>query len=232
MFLGNTPLVECSHSLDGVALLNRGKTFIRYKPIIVSSRVLPHFQGVKDLQSQYKQSYLKLILREAHANGFRNCSYETHKSADLLNNDLCDIILALKDIKSVVLSPSNFPNPMPWAEWKNSPWKVQSCPHYRKFWLPRRIQEMPTIDLTWLGKGMLMLSPCYNSQWYQATIHYPKLAEIRKHYQIVLMQLTFWTRNGKSDFVVSHMEAETKWTPFRRRHFQVHFLEWKCKNFA
>ena len=52
------------------------------------------------------QNYLKLLLCEAHANGFRNFSYETHKSADLLNNDLCDIIQALKDIKSVVLSPS------------------------------------------------------------------------------------------------------------------------------
>ena len=151
--------------------------------------------------SQYKQSYLKR-LREAHANGFRNFSYETHKSADLLNNDLCDIIQALKDVKSVVLSPSKLSESHALGWMEKSPWKVQSCPHYRKFWLPRRIQEMPTIDLTWLGKGMPMWSPCYNSQWYQAKIHYPKLAEIRKHYQILLMQHTFWTRNGKSDFVV------------------------------
>ena len=27
-----------------------------------------------------------------------------------------------------------------------------------------------------------------------------------------------------------HIEAETKWTPFCRRHFQGHFLEWKCLN--
>ena len=27
-----------------------------------------------------------------------------------------------------------------------------------------------------------------------------------------------------------HIETETKWTPFRRRHFQVHFLEWRCLN--
>ena len=27
-----------------------------------------------------------------------------------------------------------------------------------------------------------------------------------------------------------HIEAETKWTPFRRRHFQVHFREWKYLN--
>ena len=27
--------------------------------------------------------------------------------------------------------------------------------------------------------------------------------------------------------VYYHIEAETKWTPFRRRHFQTHFLDWK-----
>ena len=27
-----------------------------------------------------------------------------------------------------------------------------------------------------------------------------------------------------------HIEAETKWTPFSRRHFQMHFLVWKCMN--
>ena len=28
-----------------------------------------------------------------------------------------------------------------------------------------------------------------------------------------------------------HIEAETKWPPFSRRHFQMDFLEWKCMNF-
>ena len=27
-----------------------------------------------------------------------------------------------------------------------------------------------------------------------------------------------------------HIETETKWTPFRRRHFEVHFFVWKCLN--
>ena len=26
---------------------------------------------------------------------------------------------------------------------------------------------------------------------------------------------------------IKHVEAETKWTPFSKRHFQMHFLEWK-----
>ena len=30
-----------------------------------------------------------------------------------------------------------------------------------------------------------------------------------------------------SYILVQHIEAETKWPPFRRRHFQTHFLEWK-----
>ena len=28
-----------------------------------------------------------------------------------------------------------------------------------------------------------------------------------------------------------HLVAETKWTQFSRRHFQMHFLEWKSMNF-
>ena len=31
------------------------------------------------------------------------------------------------------------------------------------------------------------------------------------------------------DFMLTH-EAETKWTPFRRRYFQMRFHEWKCFN--
>ena len=30
--------------------------------------------------------------------------------------------------------------------------------------------------------------------------------------------------------LLSHIEAKTKWKPFRRRYIQVHFLEWKCLN--
>ena len=29
-----------------------------------------------------------------------------------------------------------------------------------------------------------------------------------------------------------HIGAEKKWPPFSRRHFQIHFLEWKCRDFA
>ena len=31
-------------------------------------------------------------------------------------------------------------------------------------------------------------------------------------------------------YTPEHIEAETKWTPFRRRHLHVHFREWKCLN--
>ena len=29
-----------------------------------------------------------------------------------------------------------------------------------------------------------------------------------------------------------HIEADTKWPPFRKRRFHMRFLEWKCRNFA
>ena len=29
-----------------------------------------------------------------------------------------------------------------------------------------------------------------------------------------------------------HIKAETKLPPFRRRHFQMHFIEWDCLDFA
>ena len=30
---------------------------------------------------------------------------------------------------------------------------------------------------------------------------------------------------------VCYIEAETKWPPFSKQHFQMYFLEWKCLNF-
>ena len=30
---------------------------------------------------------------------------------------------------------------------------------------------------------------------------------------------------------LKHIEAETKWPPSSRRHFQMDFIEWKCINF-
>ena len=32
-------------------------------------------------------------------------------------------------------------------------------------------------------------------------------------------------------FACWHIKAETRWPPFRRRHFQIHFLSWKCMNY-
>ena len=52
--------------------------------------------------------------------------------------------------------------------------------------------------------------------------------QIRAFICTVLMRLkSHW---NISPVVNKHTEAETKWTPFRRRHFQMHFLEWKCTN--
>ena len=42
--------------------------------------------------------------------------------------------------------------------------------------------------------------------------------------------LTLWDVFPK-DLINKHIEANTKWPPFRRRHFQMHFLEWILLNY-
>ena len=37
--------------------------------------------------------------------------------------------------------------------------------------------------------------------------------------------------SGKFWTMALHIEAETTWPPFRRRHFEMHFLKWKFINF-
>ena len=37
-------------------------------------------------------------------------------------------------------------------------------------------------------------------------------------------------RLSHSDMNLKHIEAETKWLPFCRQHFKLHFLEWKYIN--
>ena len=53
-------------------------------------------------------------------------------------------------------------------------------------------------------------------------IHQPKISKI----SMKMTYLKFHSnRPGDNGF-----EAETKWLPFSRRHFQMHFLGWKCMN--
>ena len=72
-------------------------------------------------------------------------------------------------------------------------------------------------------------SHCLNQCW----VVINKLLSIR-------YQGTYFKRNAFINVVcktvtklfrLKHNEAETKWLPFHRRHFQMHFLEWKCLNF-
>ena len=45
---------------------------------------------------------------------------------------------------------------------------------------------------------------------------------------------TWWVKNephSLSILTLKHTEAETKWSPFHRRRFQMHFVEWKFMNF-
>ena len=48
----------------------------------------------------------------------------------------------------------------------------------------------------------------------------------------IKMQMYFMLGKSSSSWfqtsVSYHIEAKTGWTPFRRRHFHVHFLQWNC----
>ena len=46
----------------------------------------------------------------------------------------------------------------------------------------------------------------------------------------VIMEQVHWRIYAWRSNVLT-IEAETKWPPFRRRDFQIHFHEWKCMNF-
>ena len=43
-------------------------------------------------------------------------------------------------------------------------------------------------------------------------------------YQIILFRCRYI-------LCYQHIETKTEWPPFRKRNFQMHFLEWKCTNF-
>ena len=40
-----------------------------------------------------------------------------------------------------------------------------------------------------------------------------------------------WVNTLQAMGMSYHIEAETKWPPFSRQHFQMDFREWKCMNF-
>ena len=46
-----------------------------------------------------------------------------------------------------------------------------------------------------------------------------------------LTLIRYWRLKPAVNHIIQHIEAETKWPPFSRRHFQIDFLEWKHMNF-
>ena len=51
---------------------------------------------------------------------------------------------------------------------------------------------------------------------------------LQSHEQMALMMWVKVKHLHTWNTFSSHIEAEIKWPPFRRRHFQTHFLDWKC----
>ena len=64
---------------------------------------------------------------------------------------------------------------------------------------------------------------CNNDQSPHYTFTSTKLGQWPHH------QTQHWWQNWLTCH--KHIEAETKWPTFRRRHFQAYFIQWKCLNF-
>ena len=96
---------------------------------------------------------------------------------------------------------------------------------YRKVQHPKWYQSLDTICKTKTLSGLYhyWLTSILKSKYlsvYEAILC--KILHLKIPLQLYLLNET----------CTSHwnIEAETKWTTFRRRHFQMHFLEWKCLN--
>ena len=83
----------------------------------------------------------------------------------------------------------------------------------------RKHQSSASLGLMRGNHRWLVDSP-HDGQWHRKCFHLMTSSKIR--ISILLISFYNWSRNN----------AETTWPPFRRRHFQMHFLEWECMNFA
>ena len=103
--------------------------------------------------------------------------------------------------------------------------KLQWCNHWSlrmdKSFHPTLYNEWNHISM--LGLKLICVSiigPCFKIK--------PILNSYWTSHRIVKVTLTpLVLRPGR----IQLLEADTKWPPFRRRHFQWHFLEWKYMNF-
>ena len=74
-----------------------------------------------------------------------------------------------------------------------------------------------------LNNSMIIMNTCYYEKY---TIQFDKRTPLKARcYGSVWGNKIHWSMERHE-----HIEAEIKWTSFRRRYFQMHFLEWKCLN--
>ena len=87
----------------------------------------------------------------------------------------------------------------------------------------------------WCGALMFSLICTWINSW----VNNGEAGDLRHHhthYDVTVMwscdRLLIYSISHRicTQFVVLCFKAETKWPPFSRLHFQMHFLEWKCMN--
>ena len=82
-------------------------------------------------------------------------------------------------------------------------------------WDPELVKFLVTFELWYHLDSSAAITITYNAL--ESIGHAFHWRAIYRSLLGIFLILTHWGRD--------------KWTPFRRRHFQMHFLEWKCLNF-
>ena len=73
---------------------------------------------------------------------------------------------------------------------------------------------------------------------FSSTVYLEFIYLITGKFYLTMVLRKLFLKQGSNEYFstllgkhLQHIEAETKWPPFRRRCFQMHFLEWEFMNF-
>ena len=94
-----------------------------------------------------------------------------------------------------------------------------------------------TWSIPWLLMPWLLESPGHQQPWYWLCRINGYLSSTRKAFNYLhslsvekWLKMQIWFCVSWNEFSMAWVNSETKWPPFHRRFFQMHFLQWKCIN--
>ena len=76
----------------------------------------------------------------------------------------------------------------------------------------------------WVCSYHILVKRCRREKYWSCNLLHVRLCNMHRDCCLIFI----W---NKVEFRLKHIEAEAKWPPFARRHFQMDFLEWKYMYF-